>query len=345
MKTLVTGANGHVGFNLCKALLERGYDVRASVRSVDDEARTASLRALGVQDFVSLDVRNLDAFEHACQGVELLFHVAATYAFHTSGPAADGEMVRDSVEGAANAIRAAARTGVNKVVMTSSIVTLPLAGPGDPPATEADWNPDLRVPYIRAKVEGERAAWRVAEELGVRLVTVLPGAIGGPGFQRRTQSTDVIEGIMLGTMRMAAPKLNFPYVDIRDVTEGHVLAAQHDVAGRFYLGNDVLPSFQELTRMMHGIDPRVPAAPRLLPDFALGMVPFFEWLDEKTRGAPRSATPELLRSLRGKRYSASNARANAELGWEPRVPLEQSLAETMEAIRALRRREGRKTLA
>ena len=54
MHVLVTGANGHVGYNLCHALVERGHRVRASVRNAEDPAKTAPVRALGVAEVVGL---------------------------------------------------------------------------------------------------------------------------------------------------------------------------------------------------------------------------------------------------------------------------------------------------
>jgi dihydroflavonol-4-reductase len=345
MKALVTGANGHLGYNLCQALIKQGHTVRASIRSVTDEARAGPLRALGDIDLVELDVRNGLSFQRAVDGVEVLFHLAATYAYYTGSREKDAEMVRDSVEGAENALRAAAKAGVNKVVLTSSTVALPPCKPGAPPATEKDWLGDLSVPYNRAKVEGERAAWRLAGELGVNLVTILPSAIIGPGFLRRTTSTDVIEGIMLGTMRLGAPRSNLPLVDVRDVVRGHILAAQKDVAGRFIICNDRFPSFLELTQLMHRIDPAVPAAAGLIPDFAVGLAPFVDAINARLLGSPRVMTPELVASVKGKVFNMSNARAKAELGWTQEVSLEESLADTMSAIRTLRRREGRARMA
>ena len=52
MRVLVTGANGHIGFNLCRALVERGHTVRASVRSSAAPERVAALRALGAIEIV-----------------------------------------------------------------------------------------------------------------------------------------------------------------------------------------------------------------------------------------------------------------------------------------------------
>jgi dihydroflavonol-4-reductase len=345
MKVLVTGANGHLGYNLCKALLEQGCEVRGSIRLLADDAKAAPLRALSDIELVDLDVRNAEAFARAAKGVEVLFHAAATYVYHTSGREQDAEMVRDSVEGAENALRAAAGAGVRKVVLTSSTVTLPPGKPGAPPATERGWLSDLSIPYWRAKVMGEKTAWRFADELGVNLVTILPPAIVGPGFHRRTPSTDLLEGIMLGTMRLGAPKLNLPLVDVRDAVKAHILAAQKDVSGRFIICNDRLPSFIELTRMMHGIDPVVPAAPGQIPSFALGLAPFFDAMNYRLLGSPRVMTPELVASIKGKSFSVSTERAKAELGWKQEIPLEHSLADTMHAIRTLRRQEGHTRMA
>jgi dihydroflavonol-4-reductase len=254
-------------------------------------------------------------------------------------------MVRDSVEGAESALRAAAGAGVRKVVLTSSTVTLPPGKPGAPPATERDWLSDLSVPYWRAKVMGEKAAWRIADELGVHLVTILPPAMVGPGFHRRTPSTDLLEGIMLGTMRLGAPNINLPLVDVRDAVKGHILAGQKDVSGRFIICNDRLPSFLDLTRMMHRIDPVVPAAPGQIPSFALGLAPFFDAMSARLLGSPRVMTPELVASIKGKSFNVSTERAKAELGWKQEIPLEQSLADTMHAIRVLRRLEGHSRMA
>ncbi len=346
MKVLVTGANGHVGFNLCKALLSRpGYEVRASVRSLADTAKTAPLRALGGIELAELNVRNPAQFEAALKGIEILFHVAATYQIVTSGAHADEEMIRDSVEGVEVALAAAARAGVRKVVLTSSIVTLPLRRAGEPPATEADRTSDLRMPYARAKTEAEQAAWRIAGKLRLNLVTVLPGGVGGPGFQRRTPTTNFVEGIMLGTMRLGAPDMNFAYVDVRDVADGHILAAEKGASGRYIVTNDDSPSILQYSRTMHDIDAAVPAAPMVLPGFMMRFMPLFDTVNAKLLRSPRIATAEAVASVNGRLYNVSNLRARSSLGWAPKFSLRDSLADTMQAIRALRRAEGKRRMA
>lgn len=333
-KVLVTGANGHLGNNLVKALVERGYQVRASVRDSGDSRKTAHLPA-GIE-LVSLDVRDGKRFEEAAQGIDMLFHVAATYKNYTSTEAEANEMVRDSIEGVQSALLAAAKTGVRRVVLTSSAVTVPMMEPGGRRTTEADWRTDFASPYHRAKTLAEKAAWQFAKEHGLDLVTLLPGGIIGPGFTRGTPSTDLIESIMLGGLKMGAPDTNFPAVDIRDVVSGHILAAESGATGRFLLCNDVLPSLFELARIMHAIDPMVPAAPRVLPQFTTTLGPLFDWLNHKTLGAPRTVGREFIAAIKGKVWTMSNERAKKELGWRQQIPLEQSLSDTMATLRGLR---------
>ena len=340
MNVLVTGANGHVGNNLCRALVERGYRVRASVRSLEDPAKSAPLSGLCDVDLVALDVRDAARFDAVAEGVDILFHVAATYALYTGSREKDEEMARDSVEGVENALRSAARRHVRKVVLTSSITTLPMRELGEAAATEQNWRTDLRLPYYRAKTLAEQRAWALAKELGVELVSILPGAIGGPGFYRRTPSTDFIESILMGSMRLGAPRGNLPYVDIRDVVDGHILAAERAVKGRFILCNDRAPELRELTEILHGIDPSIARAPWLIPDALVGALPMLEALSAKLLGSPRLMTAELIAGSKGKLWCLSNARARAELGWAPRIPLETSLLDTLITLRHLRAAEA-----
>lgn len=330
MQVLVTGANGHLGFNLLQALLEAGHSVRGSVRRLADTGKTARLKALGDVDLVEAELHRPDQLRAAMEGVEVLFHAAAVYAY--AEPDRESELLDASIKGAEAALRAAKAAGVRKVVLTSSIATLPLTVPGAPPVDERHWAEDLRVPYLRAKTEGERVAWRIAEELGLNLVTILPGAIIGPGFARNTPSIDMIEAMMLGAMRWGVPDSNFPLVDVRDVVAAHLLAAEQDCTGRFVVCNDVLPSFRAMLESMHDIDASI-ALPRMtMPDFLLGAMPWFDRFNRLTLGSPLIASPELLATVRGKVWNASNRRAKDVLGWRQTVSLEQSLRDTMEAI-------------
>jgi len=334
MRAFVTGGNGHLGFNLVEALLAGGHRVRASVRSLADAAKTAPLRALGGVEIVEAELGQPARLRAAMEGIDTLFHTAAVYS--TCEPERDAEILDASLRGTENALRAAADARVRKVVLTSSVVTLPLTAPGAPPSTEADWTTDLRVAYFRAKTEGERLAWRLAGELGLNLATVLPGGIIGPGFQRNTPSIDLIEAAMFGEFLLGVPDGNFTLVDARDVARAHLLAAERDAQGRFIVC-DAQPSFRALMEALHAIDPRVRLPLMGLPVFMARTLPLFDRLNHRMFGTPRVATPELIATaVSGRHWNVSSARAQAELGWAPAIPLERSLRDTMDAIRARR---------
>ena len=82
-----------------------------------------------------------------------------------------------------------------------------MTAPGAPPVDETQWAEALRVPYFRAKTEGEQAAWRTARELGLNLVTVLPGGITGPGFARNTPTINLIEAIERGNVAQLGARI------------------------------------------------------------------------------------------------------------------------------------------
>lgn len=333
-KILVTGANGHVGFNLVKMLLEYGYaDLRVSVRDKDDPAKTGALKGLGITDVVSLDVRDADTFRDVSAGVDVLFHVAATFRFHTGGANADSEMIKDSTDGVRSALNAAAENKIAKVILTSSVVALPMVTDGGTWPDEESWNDQTTVPYVKAKTESEKLAWTLAEELGVNLVTVLPGVVLGPDFGRGTQSTDFVLAVMKGSMRMGTINARMPIVDVRDIARGHILAAEKDAAGRYILASDEPHEFPKIIEVMRKIDPEVPKAMMIVPKAMYGALPFFDWMSNKTLGTPRTMTAEVASAFKAGEMLADNSKAKRELGWEPKVTLEQTLRDTMSELK------------
>jgi dihydroflavonol-4-reductase len=332
MRTLVTGGNGHLGFNLVALLLARGHEVAATVRALSNREQTARLQSLGPVALFEADVRNPDQMYAALEGVDVLFHVAAVYSL--TDRARESDMLETALTGTETVLRAAAARGVKRVIMTSSIITLPLTAPGAKPSTEDDWNQDLRIPYVRAKVESERRAWTLAGELGLDLVTILPAGIIGPGFVRNTPTIDIIQACVMGEFRLGAPSANLGLVDVRDTAQAHLLAAERQVKGRFIVGYDHAPNFDEIVRTIARIDRRVKPPLMVLPRFAAPMLPLYDALSHSLVGTPRIATPEVIAAnVSGKVFNNSTERAKRELGWMPQVSFEQSLRDTLDELR------------
>ena len=267
MKVLVTGAAGHLGFNLVAALLaERPYRPRVRAlpfqfgggrsrprRGSDGRRRGAARKRSGL---ARGDGR------HGCArpyGRDL--SSACTRARRRDRGGERGRRRRGITRRARRAHRAYRVDVVHRHPAHDT--------GGSPAVDENAWTTDLRVPYFRAKTLAERRAWELARELKLDLVTVLPGPFGGPGFVRNTPSIDVIEAIMKGAMRVAAPPVSFPYVDVRDVARAHVLALGSRASGRFIAIDEPVPTLAEIAHLMNAIDRRVPAPLMTLPAFTM----------------------------------------------------------------------------
>ncbi len=124
MKVFITGATGYIGSALTRALLARGYSVRALVR---DPARAAFLADWGV-DTVEGDLGRKAALAALCEGAEAGFHLAGYV--KASGPASAYDEA--NVAGARNVFEAALDAGVRRVVFTSSAGVLGPALDGSP---------------------------------------------------------------------------------------------------------------------------------------------------------------------------------------------------------------------
>ncbi len=169
-QVLVTGANGHLGYNLTKLLVESGYMVRAGVRDKDNEIKTIHLRALDNVEIINCDITDLDQMIDASKGVSGIFHVAAFFAFSVKDP--EENLIKPTVEGTLNALKAAKENGINKVVYTSSTIAMGNSSTQDHPLDENSWNVNTKIPYSIAKYRAEKQAWEFAKENGINMVSV-----------------------------------------------------------------------------------------------------------------------------------------------------------------------------
>lgn len=327
-RVVVTGANGHVGYNLVRLLKERGYHVRATVRDANDAGKTKALRELEVE-IVSADLMEPDTLEPVMDGMDGLFQVAAVYRTWARDP--EKEIVEPSVIGGINALRAAHAAGVKKIVFTSSVAAVGSNAPPDRPLNEEDWNDDASSPYFRAKTEAERKAWALAGETGLKLVAINPGAIIGPGFFRHTPSTVMFEQVIRGQLPFALPT-GFTFVDVRDVASAHLLAYERDEAYGRYLACDRYLCMPELMRFLGELDPALKVPRMVLPRLFLPMVPPMDWLQHKVLGTPRQITRAMVAELGGRYQKASGERLRKELGWTT-IDFKQSVRDTLDWIR------------
>lgn len=327
-KVLVTGANGHLGYNVTRLLLEHGYAVRASVRNSRDAARTGHLAPLGVE-IVEADVLLPNTLVSAMDGVDGVFHVAAVYDITARNP--EKNVREPNVTGTLNVLRAAKSAGVRRLVLTSSTTAVGNDARDGEALTEEQWNESAVEPYARSKVEAERLAWQFSRDNGIDIVTILPAAMLGPGFFRHTPTTQSFEQLLLGKIPFVLP-LSFSFVDVRDVARAHIAAYENEAVSGRYIVSDRFCSLKELFETVHRLYPRVKLPSKEFPAAMLRVVPFLDWMSNVIAKTPRFATAEFVKEYACHRPVFSSARTRKELGWRPQVSFEQSVRDTVEWI-------------
>jgi dihydroflavonol-4-reductase len=243
MTVVVTGAAGHIGGTLVRALLARGRSVRALVHR-DRRA----LHGLDVE-LVEGDVCDAVSLQRALDGAEVVYHAAARISLLVNEwPLLEAV----NVVGTRNVVEACRRCGVRRLVHFSSIHALrqePLDLPVDEsrPLVESDGHP----PYDRSKAAGEREVRRAIAQ-GLDAVILNPTAIIGPYDYRPSH----IGAGLLALGRGRLPALvagGFDWVDVRDVVEGALRAEERAPKGARYLLSGHWVSMRHLASMVEAI--------------------------------------------------------------------------------------------
>ena len=241
MKVLVTGGSGYIAGFLIRQLIEQGWTVHTTLRSL---AREAPLRRLLAVPNARLHcfAADLNADAGWAEAVAGCSHVA-----HLASPLPAGvpkqadELILPARDGTLRVLRAARDAGVQRVVMTSSVAAVAYGrGPGVHHFTEADWTDPSRPglsAYIQSKTLAERAArdWIAREGGPVEFCTINPAVVLGPVWSSDHSASVMLVQKLLDGRWAALPRLGFGIVDVRDVADLHVraLTAPHMHGERF----------------------------------------------------------------------------------------------------------------
>ncbi len=317
---LVTGATGHVGNVLVRKLLKHREKVRALI--LPGESRE-SISGLKVEAFEG-DILNLDSVFESLRGIKGIFHLAGVISI-MPGP---NLLVRKvNVEGTKNILRAAMGKGIEKLVYTSSIHAIQRV---------EDGVIDERVPYDmnnpygaydRSKAEATLEVLNAAR-CGLEAVVACPTGVIGPYDFRGSMM-----GAVIHDAAVAKPTLYvdgaYDFVDVRDVADGLISAAENGKRGESYIlsGQKIsvrylLETVREITGK-HFFQMKIPFD---LAKFAAMFTPmYYRFAKETPRFTPYSL--EVLQS----NSNISHAKATRELGYSPRS-LYESIKDTVKWI-------------
>ncbi|MBI5624918.1 MAG: NAD-dependent epimerase/dehydratase family protein [Elusimicrobia bacterium] len=320
----VTGATGFVGASVARNLLAKGLRVRALVRPDGD---TRNIRGLDVE-IVQGGLDDLKALSAGCAGCRYVFHVAADYRIWVRDPA---QMYAANVQGTVNVLKAAGAAGVERIVHCSSVAAV-RPPRGRSPADESSAYRSEREPvgtYKKSKYLAEVAALDLATK-GLPVVVVNPSTPIGPFDIKPTPTGKIIVDFLNGRMPSYV-ETGLNLVDVRDVAEGHWLAAVKGRVGeRYILGaeNMTLGGILKLVSELSGVP-----APAFKTPYALA---YLVGVVDTARCTLFGGDP--IAPLDGVKMAAhhmwyDSAKARRELGFTP-GPARLALADAVEWFRA-----------
>lgn len=324
---LVTGASGFIAKHIVRHLLERGYRVRASVRSLARSGEVSAAVTRGLVEpvaperlaFVEIDLESDGGWAKALAGTDALIHTASP--FPLAQPRNPDDVIRPAVDGTMRALRAARTAGVRRVVMTSSVVAVTRTAlpAGRVRYDERDWSDvDGAIsPYGKSKTLAEKAAWDFAagEGSGLELTTINPGFVLGPPLDSRFGTSIGVVKRMLSGKDPAVPRVGYPIVDVRDIAAMHIRALEiPEAIGKRILGASEFLWFADMAKVLKETFPDRKIATRVAPDLLMRVIGLFD----KSVG---TILPEL-----GEHTEVDNRRACEILGMDF-IPARQSVVE------------------
>jgi dihydroflavonol-4-reductase len=233
-RCLVTGANGFVGANVIRALIENGYNPIAFVRP---NTNLENLKGLEIE-IRDGDLRDRDSVSKAMRGINYVFHVGAAYLFWAKNT---DLFYETNIKGTLNVIEEALKAGVERIVYTSTTGAIGLSWDSNPIDETALENPpkwyfdpwNLGDHYARSKILAQKEVIRKIKE-GADIVIVCPSAPIGWGDYKPTPTGLLILKFLNREIPFYSD-VGFSFVNVKDVARGHVLALEKGKKGEIYI--------------------------------------------------------------------------------------------------------------
>lgn len=328
MRALVTGGGGFLGGALARKLKERGDDVRVFGRGSYPE-----LEAKGI-DAARGDLADAAAVSAACDDRDVVFHVGAKVGLWGTYE----DYFATNVTGTRNVLRACAEHGIRKLVFTGSPSVVFSGGDVE------GWNEDAPYPqkfdshYSRTKAQAEEMVLAANHAL-LATVSLRPHLVWGPG-DRHLLPRIAARARAGRLFRIGEENKRIDTIYIDDAVDAHILAAVQlsplaEIAGKAYFlsAGDPRPVWEIVDLLLGaaGLGPVKKSVPKGVAVAAAGV---FEGV---WRALQLQSEPPLTRFLVSQLTTAhwfDIGAARRELGWAPRVRMEEGMEKLAQWVRA-----------
>jgi len=331
---LVTGGTGFVGMHIVLQLLQKGYQVRTTLRSLKNKDKVIEmLKENGISSFDKLSFIEAELtkdgnWAEAMKDCKYVLSVASPVFFDI--PKDENEAVRPAVEGVLRVLKFARIAGVKRVVMTSNFGAVGFSQTDKSRVTtEADWtDPELKglSLYEKSKLLAERAAWDFIKREGGELefATINPVAIFGPSLNGHISgSLEILTNMLKGTWK-SVPPIPLNIVDVRDVAHLHIQAMESPAANgqRFIASANGQMSMPEIAAFLKKSRPKVSAKVSLkkIPVLLLRLGSLFN--EQAKQGV-------MFININ---RNVSNEKAKKILGWKQIATMEETILASVDSM-------------
>jgi len=311
----ITGATGHIGNNLCRALIDEGYLVKAQINNSNQSLKEVSVET------ISGDVTKKGDTDLFVDGCDLVIHLAAKISIHGDK---NGEVKRVNVEGTRNIVNSCIQFGVERFIHFSSIHTM------DPFPLDKELNENRSyvtngTDYDNSKIEAEKIVWGALQK-GLNANIICPTSVFGVNDFYPSLLGQAIIDLYQGKIP-ALPPGGYDFVNVKDIVAGTLALIRSDISGEKYLMSGNFKKVEELAAEVskQGL---VKTTGLVLPSWLLkSLVPFFI-LGSKLSKKDPIFTYESLRALIESNPNISSAKAERDLGYKV-TPFNESIRETL----------------
>ncbi len=329
---LVTGGSGFIAVHCIVKLLQQGYVVRTTLRSMSREnevkgmLKNGGVNSFDNLSFIEANLSDDNNWDEAVKDCEYVLHIASPTPIVNYKH--EDEMINPAKDGVLRVLKAARDAGVKRVVLTSAYGAVGVGHKNrTTPFTEKDWSilsADTH-PYQKSKTIAEKAAWDFIKKEGgnLELSVVNPVAVMGPVLGTDYSHSNQILRRMLEGEINACPKIDSCYVDVRDVADLHLLAMTHPKANgeRFLASSGKALSMLDVANILKsrlGDDgKKVPT--KEVPNWKLRLAALF------------NPSLRMMATLLGKYAQVSGEKAQKLLNWNPRSN-EEAIIATAESM-------------
>ena len=243
-KVFVSGGSGYIALHCIKQLLEQGYLVKTSLRSLTKsenllKSLSKHVNCDGKIEFCKLNLLEDEGWDESIKGCDYVLHVASPVIL---GRVSVDELVKPALGGLQRCLKAAVKNKVKRFVMTSSFAAI--YGNEKTEYTDNDWTDLSRenlFPYEISKTKAELFLWEYIESLDkkdrIEVCAINPVLVVGPSLSDSISiSNKVTLKKMLNGSIPFTPKLSVSVVDVEDVAWAHVKAMKEEnAAGKRFL--------------------------------------------------------------------------------------------------------------